>query len=69
MSEDSQEPTVLHLNMRELPFVNVDTFISCFKRKLLKCYESILTRFAIKSEYFSAEWAESPPALVDLLED
>ena len=68
LSQDSREPTILPLNMRELPFTNVETFIMAFKRKLCKWYQRILTRFSIQSDYFRAEWEKSPPDLADLLE-
>lgn len=68
LSQHSKEPTILALNMRELPFVNMETFVNLFKRKACKWYKRVLTRFCIKSKYCTAEWVKSPPALVDLLE-
>ena len=68
LSQDAKKPTILTLNMRELPFVNVETFINSFKRKACKWYKRILTRFSITSKCFTAEWLKSSPALVDLLE-
>ena len=68
LSKDVREPAILPLNMRELPFTNVETFIGSFKAKLCKWYNRILTRLSIKSEYFAAEWERSPPDLADLFE-
>ena len=68
LSKESVPPTMLTINMRELPFTDVDTFIRSFKVKILRWYKKLLDVFSFQSELFSIEWKKSPPSLIDLLE-
>ena len=68
LSEDpKREPAILPFNMRELPFVDVNTFVFNFKRMLCKWYGKALQKFQTKSKHFNVEWIFVPPTLVDLL--
>ena len=68
LSQDVKAPTILPLNMRVLPFMNVESFIRSFKAKLCNWYDCILTKSSIQSKYFVAEWERSHPDLAYLFE-
>ena len=56
-------PTVLTLNMREIPLLNMESFIQCLRMKLSGWFERLLASFSIKSRFL-----ETRQLLVDLLE-
>jgi len=72
LSKESLPPATLTLNMRELPFVDVETFINNFKKKLCGWYETLFNVCrdvcSFESKYFGMKWKQTAPSLVDLLE-
>ena len=67
-NDPRRAPTILSFNMRELPFVDIETFVGSFKRNLCKWYEDLISICSIKTKYFDVHWKHNPPSLVNLLE-
>ena len=69
LSEGDSSLKILSLNMRELPFFNVESFLACIQSKLSKWYEEIINSCAIKSKFFDVTLRRNRHfTLLDLLE-
>ena len=67
LSKGSVAPKILPLNMRELPFLDVESFIECLSKELSAWYEELLSSCQVNSKYFKVEWKSRPPTLINLL--
>ena len=67
LPERKPSPKTLSLNMRTLPFLNVDSFIECMNTKLPKWYQEMINAFSIQTDFLKSNWNRSSPNLCDLL--
>ena len=77
-TEYGEKPHIVDFNMRQLPFVDVDSFVAVFMQNLVSWYQDIAKKLPkVKAEAHALGvgvgveidpgWEKSPPQLVDLL--
>ena len=69
VSDERVAPNVLSFNMRQLPFLDAQSFVDVFIEKLFKWYEkfSINLKASSLEIELNVEWNHYPPKLTDLL--
>ena len=68
LSKEIVPPKIfLPLNMQELTFLDVKSFIERLSKNLSAWFEEVLSSCRIKSRYFQVDWKSGPPNLIKLL--
>ena len=69
--DQEKKPAIVRFNMRDMPFVSVDTFLANFNVTLQGWYEKIaevLKKVKIEVQDLSVQWQESHPKLTDVFQ-